>query len=152
MGGEAVAGPEFLLYSKWQSRVSSLWNLKQTKKFLNRFFFAIKLLIHVNFLKSISEIIFSCGLSCAKLPVIFLVKLLFWGMPWKSLTKLLSFLGWIPYFEASNLITFSKVFLEKVSLPKFLIATPYASLALVVFQYNISYQAHSYIFHSMLSI
>ena len=41
--------------------------------------------------------------------------------------------GWISYFEASNLRTFTKVFIEKVSLSKFLITIACDILTLIFF-------------------
>ena len=51
----------------------------------------------------------------------------------REIVRLLKFFGLNPYFEASNLRTFAEVFLEKVSLPKFLITIACDSLTLIFF-------------------
>ena len=51
----------------------------------------------------------------------------------REIVRLLKFFGLNPYFEASNLRTFAEVFLEKVSLPKFLKTIACDSLSLISF-------------------
>ena len=63
------ADPGFVLLSKWQSRISFLWNVKQAKK---RFRGVL--------IQSRNLCIFPRGLWCTKFSVIFPVNLLFWSM------------------------------------------------------------------------
>ena len=76
-------------------------------------------------------------------------SMLFWGL----LPKCSSFPSWIPYFEASNLRTFAIVFLEKVSLPKFLIIISRVSLTRIFFNIIAAIKdTHGYLFRSMTRI
>ena len=117
------ADPGFVLLCKWRSRISFLCNVKQAKKRLR------DVLIQPSNL-----CIFRRGLWCAKFPMITPVKLLLWSMSLGGdCWSIKAFRVWIPCFEASNLRTFVKVFLEKISLPEFLITIVCDSPTLIFF-------------------
>ena len=118
------ADPGLVLLCKWRSRISFLWNVKQAKKRLRS----------GCLMQSKSFCIFPCELWYAKFPRDFYREaLVLKHVVWGWLPKCESFPGWIHYFEASNLRTFAKVFLEKVSLPVSLITKGCDSLTLIFF-------------------
>ena len=76
------------------------------------------------------------------------MKLLFEACHLRVIAKVLKFSGLNSLLKASNLRTFAKVFLEKVSLPKFLYNSSMGLSYADIFQHITICQAHGYLFHS----
>ena len=76
------------------------------------------------------------------------MKLLFKACHLRVIAKVLKFSGLNSLLKASNLRTFAKVFLEKVSLPKFLYNSSMGLSYADIFQHITICQAHGYLFHS----
>ena len=95
----------------------------------------------LNRLKNVSEVSLYNQAIYAYFPVGFDAQSSPWFPPWTSyieacrlrvIAEVLKFPAWIPYFEASNFRTFAEVYLENVSLSKFLITIVCRSLTLIL--------------------
>ena len=113
----------FVLSRKWRSHISFLWNVKQAKKRLEGIL-----------IQSSNLCVFPLELWCSKFPVISLVKLLFWSMPFEGDRRSVKvFQVEFLTLKHLNQENVSEVLYEKVSLPKFLITIACHSLMLIFF-------------------